>query len=493
MSYPAVTREIVSLGEVRVIVRYSVYGELDFKRVSSYMPVGQFRDLVAQKLNLDVHTVVLSSSSRLLRMNNATLEEALGTSRRVKVLLVSYLSDGGRCYAYTVLWPGWTVHHPLRKACIQLVEWEWFDRLTLLLILMNVLIMCIDDPLEDNQAPRQVFAAYVDIVFTSCFTFELCAKLGAQGFLLAPHSYLRDAWNWIDFVVVISAWITYTPPGAPEDNTSLTPLRSVRVLRPLRTVTRVRGMRVIVQSLLHSLPQMGQVAVLLAFLFLLFGVAGVQLFKGKLHHRCIPFYLPESRVALEWCAVNSFGDDVVHCKPTEFSASCAANASQDGSCLPMFADAYLLGDADFATCSPPSDNYTQPSECDSGSVCAYFSSTPNFNATSFDTFPQAVMTIMYSITLEGWTDVMYALNDSGVPFLATTFFILLVWFGAFFVINLLLACAVRPRSHDPCATAQPCPVCCASPLLISWSSHDRDAPSQRHLRQLLRPLAERGV
>ena len=41
MSYGAVEANV--LGETRVIVRYSVYGELDFKRVSAYMPVGQFR------------------------------------------------------------------------------------------------------------------------------------------------------------------------------------------------------------------------------------------------------------------------------------------------------------------------------------------------------------------------------------------------------------------------------------------------------------------
>ena len=194
MSYGAVEANV--LGETRVIVRYSVYGELDFKRVSAYMPVGQFRDLVAQQLNLDVHTVVLYSRSRVLRMNNATLEEALGATHRVNVLRVACLSEGGRIYAYTVLVPGFTVHHPLRQTCIQLVEWHWFDRLTLLLILANVAIMCINDPLEDNTAPRQVFSAYIDIVFSAFFTFELCAKVGAMGFLLAPHSFLRDAWNW---------------------------------------------------------------------------------------------------------------------------------------------------------------------------------------------------------------------------------------------------------------------------------------------------------
>ena len=44
-------------------------------------------------------------------------------------------------------------------------------------------------------------------------------------------------------------------------------------------------------------------------------------------------------------------------------------------------------------------------------------------------------------------------------------------------VPLKLACAVRSRSHDLRVTAQPCPPRCASLLLISWSSHDRDTRS----------------
>ena len=63
-------------------------------------------------------------------------------------------------------------------------------------------------------------------------------------------------------------------------------MRAVRVLRPLRTVNRVPGMRVLVRSLLDALPAMGSVVVLTSFIFLVFGIIGVQLFSGTLHHRC---------------------------------------------------------------------------------------------------------------------------------------------------------------------------------------------------------------
>lgn len=39
-------------------------------------------------------------------------------------------------------------------------------------------------------------------VFTAIYTTEGVIKMLARGFILANFHYLRDAWNWLDFVVV---------------------------------------------------------------------------------------------------------------------------------------------------------------------------------------------------------------------------------------------------------------------------------------------------
>ena len=68
--------------------------------------------------------------------------------------------------------------------------------------------------------------------------------------------------------------------------TGMGAVRSVRALRPLRALRRVPGMPVLVSSILQSLPALGNVAGLSAFLFLVFGIVGMNLFKGVLHYRC---------------------------------------------------------------------------------------------------------------------------------------------------------------------------------------------------------------
>ena len=63
-------------------------------------------------------------------------------------------------------------------------------------------------------------------------------------------------------------------------------IRSVRALRPLRALKRVPGMPVLIGSILQSLPALGNVAALSGFLFLIFGIIGMNLFRGALHYRC---------------------------------------------------------------------------------------------------------------------------------------------------------------------------------------------------------------
>jgi len=43
------------------------------------------------------------------------------------------------------------------------------------------------------------------VIFTGIYTFESAVKVMARGFILQPFTYLRDAWNWLDFIVIALA------------------------------------------------------------------------------------------------------------------------------------------------------------------------------------------------------------------------------------------------------------------------------------------------
>ena len=122
------------------------------------------------------------------------------------------------------------------------------------------------------------------------FTAEMALKIVAQGFVLNRGAYLRDVWNWLDFTVVVSGWVASVLArelsGDSNDLSAISALRAIRVLRPLRTISHVRGMRLLVQSFLASLPKTADVLILFGFFLLTFAIVGVHLFQGRLHYRC---------------------------------------------------------------------------------------------------------------------------------------------------------------------------------------------------------------
>ena len=42
-------------------------------------------------------------------------------------------------------------------------------------------------------------------VFLGIYVVEMVIKLLARGFIVHRYTYLRDPWNWLDFIVIVSA------------------------------------------------------------------------------------------------------------------------------------------------------------------------------------------------------------------------------------------------------------------------------------------------
>lgn len=71
-------------------------------------------------------------------------------------------------------------------------------------------------------------------------------KVIAKGFVLNKYTYLRNPWNWLDFVVITSGYATI---GMEMGN--LAGLRTFRVLRALKTVSIMPGNYIDFQKILR--------------------------------------------------------------------------------------------------------------------------------------------------------------------------------------------------------------------------------------------------
>uniref|UniRef100_A0AAF5DMJ9 Voltage-dependent T-type calcium channel subunit alpha n=1 Tax=Strongyloides stercoralis TaxID=6248 RepID=A0AAF5DMJ9_STRER len=329
-----------------------------------------------------------------------------------------------------------------RKWCLKMVTNPWFDRLTMIVIIINCITLGMYKPCEDGpgcNTYRCQLLSMIDHMIFIYFALEMVIKVIALGFT-GQAAYLSDTWNRLDFFIVIAGIAEYLLQEY-LGNINLTAIRTIRVLRPLRAVNRIPSMRILVNLLLDTLPMLGNVLLLCFFVFFIFGIIGVQLWAGLLRNRCT-LNLPKKNISLE--NLNNILKDVQLSRyyipeDTSLDYICSQNdASGIHTCSDLPPYVY-----NGIKCNLTIDEYSKidNSSCINWNIyyneCTVAPMNPFQNSVSFDNIGFAWVAIFLVISLEGWTDIMYYVQDAH-SFWNWIYFVLLIVIGAFFMINLCL-------------------------------------------------------
>ncbi|XP_042527664.1 voltage-dependent T-type calcium channel subunit alpha-1G isoform X13 [Dipodomys spectabilis] len=321
-----------------------------------------------------------------------------------------------------------------RSWCLRTVCNPWFERISMLVILLNCVTLGMFRPCEDIACDSQrcrILQAFDDFIF-AFFAVEMVVKMVALG-IFGKKCYLGDTWNRLDFFIVIAGMLEYS---LDLQNVSFSAVRTVRVLRPLRAINRVPSMRILVTLLLDTLPMLGNVLLLCFFVFFIFGIVGVQLWAGLLRNRC---FLPENfslplSVDLEryYQTENEDESPFICSQPRENGMrSCRSVPTlrgEGGGGPPCGLDYNAYNSSSNTTCVNWNQYYTN---------CSAGEHNPFKGAINFDNIGYAWIAIFQVITLEGWVDIMYFVMDAH-SFYNFIYFILLIIVGSFFMINLCL-------------------------------------------------------
>lgn len=157
----------------------------------------------------------------------------------------------------------------MKQKAHALVESKWFQRFIIAVILFNATIIGIDT-YPSMHAQYGSLLSILDSVCLGIFTIEIIIKLIAC--LDRPMDYFKNGWNAFDFFVVAAAYM----PGM-EGQTTI--LRLIRLLRVLRLLSTMPNLQIMVTALAHSIPRIGQMALLSSLLFYIYAVIGQTLFS----------------------------------------------------------------------------------------------------------------------------------------------------------------------------------------------------------------------
>ena len=277
---------------------------------------------------------------------------------------------------------GWRQSHYIRKWAIIATDSTAWEVTVLLLIVANCVTLSMSSPLDDPDSAKTKTLSVIEMIFSVSFTIELIAKIVAMGYYTDPTAYMRDAWNILDFLIVTLGWFSEIAGGGG----GLTSFRAMRVLRPLRTIKGIPELKRIIESMIAALPQLSTVFGLCAACYLLFGILGMQLFGGKMSQRCM--------------------DDATSEYDFDSGRLCSLSSS-------------------FGR------------QCDVGFTCGNSGESINDGITNFDNVFLAFLAVFQSCTLEGWVDMMYALMDTMPASVPGIYFVVLIWIGSLFLLNLV--------------------------------------------------------
>ncbi|XP_061892783.1 voltage-dependent P/Q-type calcium channel subunit alpha-1A isoform X10 [Entelurus aequoreus] len=247
-------------------------------------------------------------------------------------------------------------------------------------IIANCIVLALEQHLPDgDKTPLSERLDDTEPYFIGIFCFESGIKILALGFAFHKNSYLRNGWNVMDFVVVLTGILSTV--GSDFD---LRTLRAVRVLRPLKLVSGIPSLQVVLKSIMKAMIPLLQIGLLLFFAILMFAIIGLEFYMGKFHTTCFDNHTGEIR--------------------EEFPC---------GTELP----ARL---------------------CPEGTMCRQYWLGPNYGITQFDNILFAILTVFQCITMEGWTELLYYSNDASGSTWNWMYFIPLIIIGSFFMLNLVL-------------------------------------------------------
>ena len=96
----------------------------------------------------------------------------------------------------------WSLQYRLKKCSGSIRSREIGNQSALFMTVLNILILLM---------------AIFRVLFTAIYTFESATKVMGRGFVLTKFTYLRDAWNWLDFIVISLAWVSIPWPLSTQN------------------------------------------------------------------------------------------------------------------------------------------------------------------------------------------------------------------------------------------------------------------------------------
>nr|XP_033774494.1 sodium channel protein type 4 subunit alpha isoform X2 [Geotrypetes seraphini] len=228
-------------------------------------------------------------------------------------------------------------------------------------------------------------------------------------------------------------------------------LRTFRVLRALKTITVIPGLKTIVGALIQSVKKLADVMILTIFCLAVFALIGLQLFMGNLRNKCVRWPPPNSTLLEDMLVFD--GDMMANFTEYGDSSNTTGYSNYTFDKTAYLNDKanyyFLAGSNDALLCGNSSD----AGKCPEGFECLKAGRNPNYGYTSYDSFNWAFLALFRLMTQDFWENLFQlTLRAAGKTYMI--FFVVVIFLGSFYLINLILAVVAMAYAEQNEATIQ---------------------------------------
>nr|XP_061805915.1 sodium channel protein type 4 subunit alpha B-like [Nerophis lumbriciformis] len=268
----------------------------------------------------------------------------------------------------------------MRTTAIRIVLHSFFRAFILLTVLTNCVFL--------TMAQLPEWSKFLKYAFIAIYTLEALVKLAARGFCVGRFTFLWDPCNWLDLMVICTAYLTEIV-AAPS-------LSAFQVLPALKIITAIPGLKRTLGELLQSMKKMGHVVALSLVTLGVLATLALHNFMGFLRQKCV--LMAPSNHSLEGLDYQEHINNPAHYY-------------------------YLPEDVDALLCGNRSD----AGICPEGYTCLRAGRNPNYGYTGYDSFGWAFLALFRLATQDFWENLyQLVLRSAGK------------WYTVYFVVDLAL-------------------------------------------------------
>ncbi|XP_028305146.1 sodium channel protein type 4 subunit alpha A-like isoform X2 [Gouania willdenowi] len=288
----------------------------------------------------------------------------------------------------------------LRTASIKVLLHPFLSWFMLATLLTNCVFMVLE-----NTAVSYA----MQCVFSVIYTCEALVKVFSRGFCAARFTFIRDPWNWLDLIVIITAF-----PALIVEMGEFYVL--VTIPRVLKIFSVFLGLRRTVQALLQVVKKLANVLLVTVFCLSMLAAISMVFFMGSLRNKCV-----------FWPMNNSYYGNQTNTDVNDtFYYHSYVNDPGNHYIHSRSIDPLVCG------------NVSSAGVCPSDSMCLRSEKTPNYGYTSYGWFAPSLLS-MFRLLTQDFTDNLLQLTIRANGYFIVLAFVLLFLPTCFMLLSQVVA------------------------------------------------------